>query len=467
MADYYKHSRNKILLKHPKSLKNFDFKKNFYSKIRKDPMYNAFKKKSLGSIPSKFDNYLFNLQNESTSNNNNLKLKKKFQSDNSLFINDIFKKDHLSWNNFGSGNNIELKGNLLNFSINNDLKNSGQKSEFDKKNIDSFKSLFSYSINTNKSTNLSNNISNNFDNIKNKNQNINNTNKKIMFKNKSESKMKFPKEDRYLNIYYKNQIIERYYPGPADYDPKMELDNKNNYRYYSLFKGRTSFPLRDIRSPTADIGPGSYDFSKDLNIPGGNFSKLKKYDNFNSPFKKSDKEIKNGPGSNNLPGSINIKNINKKNYFFMINSPRKIKLEKKLGIERNTNEINKTKDEKKIENICENKNWEKGRSINTDWIYSTLEKKIKEKIKEGNLLFDIINEKGNDKEFILNENYFYMNNGNEIDKNKGKLFSFSKIPRFYDPFNKHVPGPSYYDPEKILYGLKLKKNFNVKENGWI
>ena len=63
----------------------------------------------------------------------------------------------------------------------------------------------------------------------------------------------------------------------------------------------------------------------------------------------------------------------------------------------------------------------------------------------------------------------YINdiNENNIEKNKGKVFSFSKIPRFYNTSNKHVPGPSYYDPEKILYGLKLKKSFNAKENVWI
>ena len=157
----------------------------------------------------------------------------------------------------------------------------------------------------------------------------------------------------------------------------------------------------------------------------------------------------------------------------MINSPRKVNLEKKLGIERNDNEIeiNKNKNEikNKLENIKENKNWEKGRSINTDWIFSKLEKKIKEKIKEGGFLPEKINDKKNKLEFKINDSQYYLKNENEneIDKSKGKVFSFSKIPRFQNSSKNHVPGPSYYDPDKILYGIKLKKYFNAKEDGWI
>jgi hypothetical protein len=149
----------------------------------------------------------------------------------------------------------------------------------------------------------------------------------------------------------------------------------------------------------------------------------------------------------------------------MIKSPRKEKLEIKLGLNRNDKEIinHKINEYKKREN----NNWEKGRSINTNWINSKLEKKIKEKIKEGNIL-EKINEKNNEFELNMNDN---NNNTNtkeiKIPKKLRKVFSFNKIPRFYDPISKHVPGPSYYDPEKILNGIKLKKSFNVKEDGWI
>lgn len=453
-------SRNITHSKTSKNNKNADLKL-FLSKIKKEPMFNAFGRKSLGSIPSKFDNFLFNLDKEKKPNSKYFKLKKKFKEENNLYINDIFIKDHSSWKNYGTGNNIEFKGNVLKFSVNNDLKNLGKKSEFDSKNIDSFKSFYSYSnpINTNKSTSLTNNID-----INNRSLNDSHFIRRIN-KNRSVPKMKFSKEDRYFNIYYKNEIIEKYLPGPADYSPEKDLD-KHNYRYYSLFKAKSSFPLIEIKSTTAGVGPGSYDLLKEKNIPGGTFSKLKKYANFNNPFIINDKDIKTNFGANNLPGSINIKDIFRKNYFFMINSPRKEKLEKKLGLIRNDNdkgkgkEINKNINEKKNKNV----NWVKGKSINIDWINSKLEKKIKEKLKEGNILYENIDEHDNECENIINQ---INNNDKQIIKKRGKMFSFNKIPRFFEPSSKHVPGPSYYDPEKILQGIKLVRNFNAKEDNWI
>lgn len=464
MTDQSNHSLKIVKPKVMKTNKSFDFK-NFLAKVTKRPVHNAFGRRSLGSIPSKFDNYIFNLKNDSENDNNSndksLKLKTKFKSENSLFINDVFKKDHNSWNYYGSGNDIKIRGNVLKFSVNNDLKNLGKKSELDKKNIDSFKSFYSHSINTNKSANLSSDISHNSSNL-NKSGDL----KKKLLKNKSLPKMKFPKEDRYYNIYYKNKILQKYFPGPGDYDPQVDIESKNNFRYYSLFKGRSAFSIYDIKGPTADVGPGSYDLIKDPSIPGGNFSKLKKYDNFNNPFNISDKEINTSPAANNLPGSINIKNIKKKNYFFMENSPKREKLEQKYGIERNDIEIN-SKSLYKNDNY-KYKNWEKGRSINTDWIFSKLEKKIREKIKQGGHLLENMKEKS-ENGLKKKGNIYYMDSQNENndEKYKGRVFSFSKIPRFNDASNKHVPGPSYYDPDKILYGLKLKKYFNAKENVWI
>ena len=261
MIEQYKYSKNKIKPIIPKKNKSFNYK-NFFSKIRKSSLHNPFKRNSLGSIPSKFDNYIFNLKKESKKKD--IIINNKFKSENSFYIDDIFTKEHLSWANYGTGNNIKIRGNILKVSVNNDLKNSGKKSEFDKKNIDSFKSYYSYSmnsINTNKSTNLTNNNLNNLDLY------FNNNKSQILKKTKSEPKMKFSKEDRYFNIYYKNKILKKYYPGPGDYNPKNNIRNKINFRYYSLFKGRTSFPIFDIKATTADIGPGSYDISKEVNIP--------------------------------------------------------------------------------------------------------------------------------------------------------------------------------------------------------
>ena len=450
----YSHSRNKIKKKILETNKSENFK-NYFTKIRKYPIYNAFERKNLGSIPSKFDYFVFKLENP-INQNQNFKLNK-FNSEKDIFNKESLTNRLNSWRNNGKGNSFEIKGNILKLLINNDLQNLEKNTEFNKKNIDSYKPLKSYSINANISSNISNNSNRN-----NKSQNdINLSSRRKINKNKSEPKMKFSKEDRYFNIYYKNNILEKYFPGPADYDPQIDLENKHNYRYYSLFKNRVSFPIYEIKTPTADIGPGSYDLVKDPNIPGGNFSKLKKYDNFNSPFNICDKDIKTSPGENNLPSSINIKNIYKNNYFFMLDTPKRINLEKKFGLDRNDIKQNKNIIEK-----IENKNWDKGRSINVDWITPKLDKIIKEKIKEGNILLENLKINSVNKH-KRNQIDFYNNNNYEAIKNKGKVFSFNKIPRFYEPLGKHVPGPSYYDPEKILYGIKLKKSFNAKEEGWI
>ena len=129
MIEKDKHFETPIKLKSLKGNKSANLK-NLLSKIRKKPLYNAFDKQNLGCIPSKFDNHIFDLKNKSKFNKH-LKLRKKFIAENNLYINDIFKDDHLSWKNYGTGNNIELKGNILKFSINNNLNNLDRKSEID------------------------------------------------------------------------------------------------------------------------------------------------------------------------------------------------------------------------------------------------------------------------------------------------------------------------------------------------
>jgi len=419
--------------------------KYFLSKIRKEPIYNAFNKKNLGSIPSKFDNYIFDLKKK-LKLNKHLKLRKKFIADNNLNINDVFKDDHLSLKNYGTGNNIELKGNILKISINNDLSNSDKKNEFYSKNKNSFDSLYSFTNNLNLSSIKKNKVNNE--------QNEKERNKKYgINESKSFQKMNFPKEDRYFNVFYKNKILEKYYPGPGEYNPKKEDINENKYRYFSLFKEKF-YPLSEIRKKGEDIGPGTYNIIKNINIPGGSFSKSKKCNLF-----ENNKDIMLGPGSNDLPGSINIKDIHKKNFYFMIHSPKYEKPEIKLGIDINNNyKIN--------ENIYQNKKetFVKGKAINTDWIKSELEKKIKEKLNRRNLYENLsLFKKEKVKENEINSNKY---NYNET-YTRGKTFSFNKIPRFLCLKKKHIPGPCYYDPDKIMNGIKLKKNFNSKENGWI
>ena len=445
MIEKDKHFKTTIENKSLKGNRSVNLK-NFLSKIRKEPIYNAFNKKNLGSIPSKFDNYIFDLKNKSKFNKH-LKLRKKFIAENNLYINDIFKDDHLSWKNFGTGNNIELKGNILKFSINNDLNSLDKKSGIDSKNMDSFGSFYSLTNNLDQSS-IKKSKENNDQNEKERNK------KYGVNESKSFQKMNFSKEDRYFNVFYKNKILEKYSPGPGEYNPQKEDINGNKYRYISLFKEKSFYPLSELRKKGDDLGPGSYNIIKDTNIPGGSFSKSKKCDLFENK-----KDINVGPGSNNLPGSINIKDIQRKNFYFMIHSPKYEKLEIKLGIDINNNyKIN--------ENIIQNKkgSFEKGTIINIDWIKGELEKKIKEKLKRGNL-YENLSLFKNEK---IKENEINSNNSNYNEIYiRGKTFSFNKIPRFLSLKAKHIPGPCYYDPNKIMSGIKLKKHFNSKKHIWI
>ena len=133
-------------------------KMNDFSRIRKGSNYNAYVRKNLGSIPSKFDNFIFKLPEESKSNLSSVINPMMAKDENLCFRKDIFKREHKSLSNFGSGNSIELKGNSVKFMINNTLRDNNRNcSEFDSNNIESFRTLYS---NSNNSTNHT--IYNNF-----------------------------------------------------------------------------------------------------------------------------------------------------------------------------------------------------------------------------------------------------------------------------------------------------------------
>ena len=146
-------------------------KMNDFSKIRKGSNFNAYTRKNLGSIPSKFDNFIFKLPEESKSNLSSVIHPMMAHNENLCFRKDIFKGDHKSWDNFGSGNSIELKGNNVKFMINNTLSEGKQNlSEYDPSNIESFKNVYSNSLNSTNHTFYNNNkIKKDFNNQESKN----------------------------------------------------------------------------------------------------------------------------------------------------------------------------------------------------------------------------------------------------------------------------------------------------------
>ena len=477
-------------------------KMNDFSKIRKGSVHNAYVRKNLGSIPSKFDNFIFKLPEESKTNLSEVIKPMMVHDENLRFRKDIFKRDHKSWSNFGSGNSIELKGNTIKFMVNNSLKDGKRNtSEFDSNNIESFKTLYSNSNNSTNHTFYNNNNNNyskeiNKDNISSSDKNdlsdrsknisslLNLESKNInKYQNQSKSLTNiFSKEERYDNYHYKRQLLSKYYPGPGEYEQDEFIDNiyqKYHFRYNSLFKLKSSFPLIKRRETTYKVGPGSYlrnTFRQNAIL--GTFPKAQKY--------KEDTKSKQESKDDNyidieypeLPGAINIKDKDKVSYFFIKKKKKEENLEKKCGIG-DKNEIQKKNDSNIIETKIKPR-WgskEKTKDFNNDWINRSLEKKILEEKKKGNIVDkdEILKENDLAKENKEKQDVIYwakmaiesMKKGREEVKKKKDAFTFSKIPKNKKE-EKHVPGPSYYEPDKILRAIKQKKEFNFNmEMNWI
>ena len=469
-------------------------KLNNYRKIRKGSNYNAFHRKNLGSIPSKIDNFIFKLPDESKSNLTSTLQPLMFQDENLCFRRDIFKHDHKSWKNFGSGNSIELKGNTLKFSVNNSLKSfKKNKSEYDLTNLESFKTLYSNTNNSTSQSNINRNIKdkgkgkenkenkNSEENSHNSKSNKNISSKLYIPKNKSKSLgNKFNREDRYDNVYYKKELLDKYYPGPGDYeiDEFNNNNQKNPFKYNSLFKCKSSFPLIELNNTMYNIGPGSYNLFIKKEIHGGTFSKLEKADNLNNLFGCKKNEYSSiGAGWIDLPGGINAPEKNKMSHFFLLSPNKEEKLEKKYCIEREEmNQMNKDINKFGEFNVIPRwSNKEKTKDFNNDWIKKNLEKKIIEEKLKGNIVDFGENTIIEEREDKIKQDVFYwakivndeLKIGKENAIKKKRAFTFSKIPKLVMQKN-HVPGPAFYPPDKILKGIKLKKEFNCNlDMNWI
>ena len=454
---------------------NIKFKKvvNFW-KLKRGSNYNAFHRRNLGSIPSKFDNFIFKLPEESKTN-----LTSTLQPN---FRENMLKYDRKLLKKYGSGNSVELSGNSVIFSINNSIKGlKKNKSVYDLNNLESFKTLYSETNNStlqsviNKQEKTDKNFMENkfdiFDKI------YQDENYEIYLtrynKNNNLLKTKFNKEDRYNNIYYKRNILNKYYPGPGDYDVvEYTMNNpKNPFRYDSLFKSKSTFSLIEPKDNKRNIGPGYYNIFKKREVHGGTFSTSKKSNYMsNLGSSKEDYTYNLGPGTIDLPGAFNIKEKDKLNYFFVQSPEKEENLEKKFGIERDKNDKN-------LEEFKGTKRWsnkEKTKDFNNDWINKNLERKINEEKMKGNIVD--LNGLGNDSENKnIRQDVFYWAKMANDEIKKGQIkamkrkgaYSFSKIPKLIHE-NNHVPGPAYYDSEKILKGIKLKKELNANVNlKWI
>jgi hypothetical protein len=479
-------------------------KMNDFSKIRKGTNYSAFSRKNLGSIPSKFDNFIFKLPEESKSNLTSIIQPMMKKDENLCFRKDIFKREHNSMKNFGSGNSIELKGNTVKFMVNNTLREGKRNiSEFDSNTIDGFKTIYSNTSNSTNHTFCKKDNNNLIKDLKEINKEIitssdkndlseKSKNLSSLFKFDSTNNCKsksltniFTKENRYDNVYYQKQLLSKYYPGPGEYEQNDFIDvfnKKNQFRYNSLFKLKSSFPLIDLKDTTYKVGPGSYlknTFKQ--NAIFGTFPKAKK--TVGEIIKKdenndddSDKEYPE------LPGAINIRDKDRNSYFFISKKNKEENLEKKYGIG-DKDEFEKNKKKKDINQFGEyigKPRWgtkEQTKDFNNDWIIQNLEKKIIEEKKKGNIIdiYENMNQKDLKDENKVKQDTIYwarmaleqINKGKEEVKKKKCVYTFSKIPKLKSE-EKHVPGPGYYEPDKILKAIQKKKEFNFNmEMNWI
>ena len=442
---------------------------NNFLKIKNSIIGNAYHRQNQGSIPSKIENYMFKLPEDSITNITTTIQTLRKQDEQNINVN-----DHQSSLHFSCGNTIEVKGNSLKFSINNTLKNMKSESMM---NLQPFK--HSKNDNKSKAQTIKNkdvinekNSSNLFDKIKEKlikNIKMNKSNKNN--NNKENKALTFSREDRYDNIFYRKELIDKYYPGPGEYNIEEHSINCP-LRYSSLFKNNTTFPLLQFKSKNNKIGPGSYDNLKQKIINGGKFSTLKKV----NLFKNNNENNNLGPGCFDLPGGITVREKNKKNYYFMVGHEKKENLEKKYGIER-AQIIKSYKDLNKYGEFKVKPRWsnkEKTKNFNNDWIKNNLKRKIKEETLKGNIIDYIGNYNSNSMNNLTTRQdmyYWAKNIKDEILAKKTGMkkgaYSFSRRPKSNIKKN-HVPGPSYYEPENILKGIILKKEFNSNlQLNWI
>ena len=185
---------------------------------------------------------------------------------------------------------------------------------------------------------------------------------------------------------------------------------------------------------------------------------------------------------NDLPSSITIHDKNKLSYFFLPMKKKKENLEKKYGIG-----LKEKLDNKKMKNDVNEfgeynikPRWgskEKTKDFNNDWIERSLEKKILEEKKKGNIVDmyeNLIEDDLTENNQVKQDTVFWarmameeIQKGKEEAKKKKGAYTFSTLPKLSRKEN-HVPGPSYYEPDKIMKAVKQKKEFNFNmEMSWI
>ena len=266
-----------------------------------------------------------------------------------------------------------------------------------------------------------------------------------IIKTKSYNNLFKNKEERFSEM-YKKEFIDKYLPGPGQYEIKNNLSNNSNIRYNSLFIPSNTIKERNTLINNGIPGPGTYDILKNeekKNCIVKMDSKLKRFKDFK-------KEIV-GPGSY-FPNNL----IKYNDFNWSKNIPSSFF---KKDISFCSESVNRENILSKYIDIHKQEKYTPGPgeyNLKSNFEYKSLSDR-KEKRKNNFLISDKIREQYHNS--LLIEELILQNrkNENKVNNKKNKFQNstknirspfLSKVQRLVIYPKKHVPGPCYYGNEK-------------------
>ena len=266
-----------------------------------------------------------------------------------------------------------------------------------------------------------------------------------IIKTKSYNNLFKNKEERFSEM-YKKEFIDKYLPGPGQYEIKNNLSNNSNIRYNSLFIPSNTIKERNTLINNGIPGPGTYDILKNeekKNCIVKMDSKLKRFKDFK-------KEIV-GPGSYFPDNLIKYNDFN-----WSKNIPSSFF---KNDISFCSESVNRENILSKYIDIHKQEKYTPGPgeyNLKSNFEYKSLSDR-KEKRKNNFLISDKIREQYHNS--LLIEELILQNrkNENKVNNKKNKFQNstknirspfLSKVQRLVIYPKKHVPGPCYYGNEK-------------------
>ena len=264
-------------------------------------------------------------------------------------------------------------------------------------------------------------------------------------KTKSYNNLFRNKEERFSEM-YKKEFIDKYLPGPGQYEINNNLRNNSNIRYNSLFIPSNTIKERNTLINNGIPGPGTYDILKNeekKNCIVKMDSKLKRFKDFK-------KEIV-GPGSYFPDNLIKYNDFN-----WSKNIPSSFF---KHDISFCSESVNRENILSKYIDIHKQEKYTPGPgeyNLKSNFEYKSLSDR-KEKRKNNFLISDKIREQYHNS--LLIEELILQNrkNENKVNNKKNKFQNsaknirspfLSKVQRLVIYPKKHVPGPCYYGNEK-------------------